>query len=469
MPDGDTTPPALLWLRRDLRLSDHPALVAAADAGPVVPVFIRDAQVDAMGAAPRWRLGLALAALAEALEARGSRLILRAGPPAEVLAALAQETGAASVHWSRLYDGASVERDTRVKATLRKAGLRVESHPGHVLFEPWTVETGSGGFYKVFTPYWKNVRARDVPDPLPLPDLVAPERWPDSDELSDWALGADMRRGADVVAGHVRVGEASAQGRLGSFIAHGIDDYGRERDRPDHDGTSQLSQHFTLGEIGIRTVWHAAMRPGSGAETFRKELVWRDFAWHLIHHTPQIEDANWREEWADFPWRDDNEDAERWRRGMTGEPIVDAGMRQLYVTGWMHNRVRMIVASYLTKHLLTHWKVGLDWFEHCLVDHDPASNAMGWQWSAGSGPDATPFFRVFNPATQAEKFDPDGDYRRQWLDPETSPDAASYFKAVPKSWGLSPDDPYPDRIVELSAGRQRALDAYRDFKEGAGS
>ena len=466
MPDAEPNRPALLWLRRDLRLSDHPALCAAAACGAVIPVFIRDAQVEAMGAAAKWRLGLSLADLAASLKERGSRLILRSGPPAEVLEALAEEVGAGSVHWSRLYDGASKERDTRVKQTLRDADLTAESHRGHVLHEPWTVETGSGGFYKVFTPYWKNVREVEVPQPLPVPDLIAPDAWPESEALDEWALGADMRRGGDIVAQYARVGEASAVGRLGSFIAHGIDDYGDNRNRPDMDGTSRLSEHFALGEISIRTVWHAAMRPGSGAETYRKELVWRDFAWHLIYHTPHIEDENWREEWREFPWRADNDDAQRWRRGITGEPIVDAGMRELYVTGFMHNRVRMIVASYLTKHLMTDWKVGCDWFAECLIDHDPASNAMGWQWAAGSGPDASPYFRVFNPETQAEKFDPDGQYRRRWLDPETSPDAAAYFQAIPKAWGMSLDDPYPDRMIALKDGRQRALDAYEDFKKG---
>ncbi|WP_316014314.1 deoxyribodipyrimidine photo-lyase [Roseobacter sp. HKCCA0434] len=457
---------SILWLRRDLRLSDHPALCAAAEAGAVVPVFIRSAWVDDLGSAARWRLGLSLDALAGELEDRGSRLILRAGPPREVLEALIEETGATSVHWTRLYDGESQERDAEIKSALKDQDIAVESHPGHVLFEPWTVETGSGSYYKVYTPYRKAVEDRDIPEPLDIPDLAAPGKWPESDSLSDWNLSADMNRGAEVVAGHVSAGPRAAVGRMGAFMRNGIVDYDDERDRPDHDGTSKLSEYFAWGELGIRQAWHASKpHTGQGAQTFRQELIWRDFAWHLIYHTPQIEERNWREKWDDFPWRDDNEDAERWRRGMTGEPIVDAGMRQLYVTGWMHNRVRMIVASYLTKHLMTHWKVGLDWFAECLVDHDPASNAMGWQWSAGSGPDATPFFRVFNPATQAEKFDPDGSYRDNWLRPETYKDAASFFQAIPRSWGMSADDPYPDPLVDLKEGRERALDAYGEFKD----
>ncbi|SOH95322.1 deoxyribodipyrimidine photo-lyase [Monaibacterium marinum] len=463
MPENDAETTAILWLRRDLRLSDHPALCAAAGAGAVVPVFIRDALVDAMGAAAKWRLGLSLAAMDAELRRHGSRLILRSGPPALVLEVLAGQLGATQVHWSRLYDATSKERDIRVKQSLRDAGLNVVSHEGHVLNEPWTVETGSGGFYKVYTPYWNNVKGREVPQPLDVPELRAPDAWPESEDLDSWQLGADMRRGADIVADHVAAGEVAARDRLDHFVGQGVADYSDLRNRPDRDGTSRLSAHFALGEIGIRTAWHAT----GASETYRKELVWRDFAWHLIHHTPQIEDESWRPEWRGFPWRDDNPDAERWRRGMTGEPIVDAGMRELYVTGLMHNRVRMIVASYLTKHLMTHWRVGLDWFAQCLIDHDPASNAMGWQWAAGCGPDASPYFRVFNPETQAEKFDPDGAYRHRWLNPETSVDAAAYFKAIPKSWGMSPDDPYPNRMIPLRDGRQRALDAYQEFKQGA--
>ncbi|QPH53492.1 cryptochrome/photolyase family protein [Pontivivens ytuae] len=463
--------PTILWLRRDLRLSDHPALVAAIGrGGPVIPVFIRDGQVDDMGAAPKWRLGLSLDDLAKRFEEKGSRLIFRSGEALDVLLKLVEETGATAVHWSRLYDSRSIDRDSKVKSALKDTGIEAVSHEGHVLHEPWTVETGTGGFYKVYTPYWKAVKDRDVPEPEATPSTVpAPDTWPSSETLEAWALGTSMRRGADVVARYVSVGEEAARGRLGSFMGHGIHSYSDERDRPDHDGTSRLSQHLALGEIGIRTVWHAAYRQlhdkgGAGPETFLKELVWRDFAWHLIHHTPHIRDTAWREEWAEFPWQKDNAEATKWKRGLTGEPIVDAGMRELYVTGYMHNRVRMIVASYLTKHLMTSWRVGHDWFEDCLVDHDPASNALGWQWSAGSGPDATPYFRVFNPQTQAEKFDPDGVYRKRWLDVDASDEAAAFYDAIPESWGLSPDDAYPERMIGLKEGRQRALDAYEDFK-----
>jgi len=236
---------------------------------------------------------------------------------------------------------------------------------------------------------------------------------------------------------------------------------------PGVQGTSRLSENLTYGEIGPRTVWHAGMRAleegRAGAEMFLREIGWREFSYHLIHHTPQITHANWKPEWDSFPWLDDNPQAEAWRRGMTGEPFVDAAMREMYVTGTMHNRGRMIVASYLTKHLMTDWRVGLHWFADCLTDWDPASNAMGWQWAAGSGPDAAPYFRIFNPATQVEKFDSDCAYRRRFIAESSAkpgPEALAFFDAVPKSWGLDAKAPYPTPLVDLASGRARALAAY---------
>ena len=464
-----TDRPILLWFRRDLRLSDLPMLSAAlAAGGPVVPVFILDPETQAFGAAPRWRLEQGIAALGQALEGRGSRLILRRGPAAEVLATLVAETGARAVHWSRAYDPVSKARDTAVKAGLRAAGIDAHSFPGHLLHEPWTVETGQGGFYRVYTPYWRAVRDRAVPAPDPAPArLPAPAAWPASDRLEDWRLGADMRRGGAIVARHAVVGEDAAAARLARFLDGPVRAYDTERDFCARPGTSRLSENLAWGEIGPRTVWHAAMRAhldgAPGAETFLKELVWREFAWHLTFHTPHITTSNWRPEWDAFPWRGDGDDAEAWRRGMTGEPFVDAAMREMYVTGTMHNRGRMIVASYLTKHLLTDWRVGLRWFEECLIDWDPASNAMGWQWAAGSGPDAAPYFRVFNPATQAEKFDPGSVYRRRWiaeLSRNPGAEARSFFDAVPLSWNLKASAPYPRPLVDLAAGRERALAAF---------
>jgi deoxyribodipyrimidine photo-lyase len=463
--------PILWWVRRDLRLSDNPALTAAVASGrAVIPVFILDEVVETHGACPKWRLGLGVAAFGQALADRGSRLVLRRGRALEVLRRLVFETGASAVHWSRAYDPDAIARDTEVKSGLKADGVEAVSHPGHLLFEPWTVETGQGGPYRVYTPFWRAVKDREVPAPLPAPSAIpAPAAWPASDDPADWNLAHAMNRGADVVRPHLNIGEEAAQGRLGAFVAHRIADYATARDLVAENGTSLLSENLTHGEISPRQCWHAGLRAlhegKAGAETFLKELVWREFSYHLAFHTPHIVRDNWRREWDAFPW---NTDADRpevraWTQGRTGIEFVDAAMREMYVTGRMHNRARMIVASYLTKHLMTHWKIGLDWFADCLADWDPAANAMGWQWSAGSGPDATPYFRVFNPVTQLEKFDRKRVYVDRWIaegrsDP--SPEALSYFDAIPRSWELSPRADYPGPVVTAEAGRRRALDAY---------
>ncbi|MCU0904320.1 MAG: DNA photolyase family protein [Tabrizicola sp.] len=461
--------PLILWVRRDLRLGDQPMLAAAVATGrPLLPVFILDPETAALGAASKWRLGLAVAAFARALEGLGGRLVLRRGAALDVLRSLVAETGASGVWWSRLYDPASVARDTAVKAALKGEGVEARSFAGHLLHEPWEVETGQGGFYRVFTPYWKATRGLGVAAPEPAPKaLRGVERWPASDRLEDWRLGAAMNRGAEVVARYQAVGEAAARVKLEAFLETPVKAYAEMRDYPGVSGTSGLSENLTYGEIGIREVWHAGLRARdegkAGAESFLRELAWREFSYHLIHHTPHITSGNWKPEWDSFPWRGDSPEAERWRRGMTGEPFVDAAMREMYVTGTMHNRARMIAGSYLTKHLLTHWKLGLDWFADCLTDWDPAANAMGWQWVAGSGPDAAPYFRVFNPAGQAEKFDADQSYRRRFiaeLSKAPGREALAFFDAVPRSWALSPDQAYPAPVVDLAAGRATALAAY---------
>ncbi|WGW03174.1 cryptochrome/photolyase family protein [Tropicibacter oceani] len=467
------TSPIIVWIRRDLRLSDHAALHAASATGrPVIPVFIRDALVDGLGAAPKWRLGLGVDHFAKSLAAKGSRLILRSGPAVDVLTALVRDTGAAGVYWMRAYDPGSVDRDTKVKAALKDLGVEAQSFAGNLLFEPWSVQTKQGGFYKVYTPFWRAARTHDVPAPLPAPKtLPAPQSWPQGEALEDWHLGRQMRRGAAVVLPYVQLGEQAAQGRLGAFVASKVADYADQRNLPGVDGTSCLSENLSLGEISPAQCWHAgrrAMEEGKqGAETFLKELAWREFAYHLMWHSPHILTSNWREEWQAFPWNEDERLAEvkAWKQARTGIRFVDAGLREMYVTGRMHNRVRMIVGSYLTKHLLCHWKIGQAWFEECLIDWDPAANAMGWQWVAGSGPDASPYFRVFNPVTQREKFDPDRAYVDRWIaEGRKSPsaEALSYFDAIPQRWGMSAANPYPDPVVAVDEGRKRALSAYEN-------
>ncbi|MGB7318463.1 MAG: deoxyribodipyrimidine photo-lyase [Planktotalea sp.] len=465
--------PIIVWFRRDLRLSDHAALTAAcASNAPVIAVFIRDPLVDRLGAAPKWRLGQGLAALESRLAEMGAKLILRSGPALDTLLALLAETGAQGVYWSRLYDPESVARDTDIKAQLRAQGVEARSFGGHVMFEPWSVQTKTGGMYKVYTPFWRSVKDRSVDAPRSAPPtLCAPETWPQSERLADWHLGAAMRRGALIVARHAQVGESAALDRLAEFIEDDVADYVQMRDIPSKRGTSGLSENLALGEISPHQCWHAGMRAlhegKAGAEVFLKELVWREFAYHLMHHSPHILTSNWKPDWDKFAWYTDAAHPEviAWQQGRTGVKFADAAMRELYVTGKMHNRGRMIVASYLSKHLLTHWRIGQAWFEECLTDWDPASNAMGWQWAAGSGPDASPYFRVFNPDTQLDKFDPKGFYVKRWIaegqsdPPET---ALSYYEAIPESWNLTARDIYPSPARDLAAGRQRALDAYQN-------
>jgi deoxyribodipyrimidine photo-lyase len=466
------TEPVIWWVRKDLRLTDNPALCdAIAQGGAVVPVFILDEVFEGYGACPLWRFGLGVECLAETLEAAGSRLILRRGRAQDVLLSLVKESGAARVRWTRAYDPDQVARDRAVKSALCDAGCDAASVAGNLLFEPWSVKTGQGGFYKVFSPFWRAVKDRDVQASLSRPgDIPAPATWPDSEPLEEWGLERGMNRGAGVVRLHLNIGEAAASARLANFTAHRIADYRERRDFPGEDATSHLSENLAWGEIGPRACWHAgvrAMEEGkAGAEHFLKELVWREFAYHLVWHTPRIVENNWREGWDAFPWNEDERLAEvkAWKRGRTGVRFVDAAMREMYVTGHMHNRARMIVASYLTKHLMCHWRIGQKWFADCLIDWDPASNAMGWQWAAGSGPDAAPYFRVFNPVTQLGKFDPDGVYARRWIAEEyaqPTKSALSYFEAVPNSWNLDPRDDYPDPIVAADAGRKRALEAYK--------
>ena len=469
--------PIIVWIRRDLRLSDHAALWQAASSGrPVIPVFVLDEVIETLGAAPKWRFGLGVETFSCALAGIGSRLITRRGNALDVLRAVVAETGAGAVWWQRAYDPDSTARDREVKSALKSQSIDAKSFPGHLLFEPWQVESQSGGFYRVFTPFWRAIMKRDPGTVFPrVTHLRSPDSWPSAEKPADWGLGRAMGRGLAVVSRHVAAGEEAAERRLETFVSHHITDYGSLRDFPGRDGTSRLSENLAYGEISARSIWSAvqsAQDYGSpGAESFLRQLAWRDFAYHLLHHTPHIAFENWRREWEGFPWNEDEGAPEilAWQQGRTGVAFVDAAMRELYVTGYMHNRARMIAASYLTKHLLGHWRIGLKWFEDCLIDWDPASNAMGWQWVAGSGPDAAPYFRIFNPDTQLGKFDSDQSYIRRWIaeDQEApSETSLSFFEAAPENWRLTPASSYPTPIVALNTGRDRALAAYKTLNSG---
>ncbi|WP_282027445.1 cryptochrome/photolyase family protein [Ruegeria faecimaris] len=471
---GPKSPPIIMWFRQDLRLSDHPALSAASATGrPIIPVYLFDDLGQALGAAPKWRLGKGLEVFDRALAQLGSRLILRRGDALEVLQNLIKETGSTEVYWSRAYDPDTIARDTRIKAALTKLGVQPKSFSGHLLFEPWTVQTKTGTPFRVFTPMWRSVQKREVPFPHARPAaLTPPKEWPHTDTLESWGLAAGMNRGASVCARYVQPGEDAAFKTLHRFLER-LSGYPEARDQLAEDGTSGISEYLSLGEIGPRSVWHALqgaeMFGMSGTEAYLRQLVWREFAYHLMFHTPHLLSNNWKPEWDQFPWGQNASSPEiiAWKQARTGIPVVDAGLRQMYVTGRMHNRARMIVASYLTKHLMAHWKIGMGWFSDCLTDWDPASNAMGWQWVAGSGPDASPFFRIFNPEAQQKKYDPYCDYVRKWVaEGQSNPpsSALDYFEAIPCKWGLDPSAPYPNPVVGLAEGRARALSAYEGRK-----
>ncbi len=479
--------PTLLWFRQDLRLADNPALKAACErGGPVVPVFIWAPEEEgdwAPGGASRWWWHQSLAALEGSLRAIGSRLILRRGPSLETLQALAKETGAGAVLWNRRYEPVITARDSAIKERLRSAGITADSFNGALLHEPWTVTNLSKKPFQVFTPFWRNCLAKPDPEaPLPAPQRIdVPLSWPKSLPLEslelepkiDWAGG--MRTAW-------RPGEAGAQANLRRFLDAAFDDYTQLRNRPDLTGTSRLSPYLHFGEISPRQIWHglraSAEKRGLPSSAWRDsqfvaEIGWREFAHHLLFHFPHTPDAPLREEFAKFKWRTEPKWVKAWTKGRTGYPIVDAGMRELWTTGWMHNRVRMIVASFLVKDLLIDWREGARWFWDTLLDADLAANTLGWQWTAGCGADAAPFFRIFNPTTQGEKFDPEGNYVRRWV-PELAKLPAQWIhqpdKAPPevlRAAGVTPGLTYPHPMVNHSTARDVALQIYSGIKKNA--
>ena len=473
-----SAPACIVWFRDDLRLSDHPALHAAVSAGaPVICLYVFDEISDGLrplGGAARWWLAQSLRALQTSLDAIGAPLLLRRGAAAEVIGGLARQSGAGAVFWNEIAQAPDRMVADQVAAALQEIGVAAQRLPGDLLAEPARIRNAEGRGLRVFTPFWRRLLALvDPPKSLPAPGALCPgpdlagdtlESWHLEPVHPDWAVGLRERW---------QPGERSAQVRLKAFLEGGVAGYADDRDRPDREGTSGLSPHLRFGEISPRQVWHtarfaAAERPAlsGGIDKFLSELGWREFCRHLLFDLPDLATRNLRPAFDGFGWKHDAAALAAWQRGQTGYPIVDAGMRELWHSGVMHNRVRMVAASFLVKHLLIDWREGERWFWDTLVDADPGSNPANWQWVAGCGADAAPYFRVFNPVLQGEKFDPDGAYVRRWV-PELAalpPGLIHHpWNATPlelRSAGIALGETYPQPIVDHKRGRERALAAY---------
>jgi deoxyribodipyrimidine photo-lyase len=474
--------PIIVWFRQDLRVADHPALTAAAQAGqPVIPLYILDDRAPGLwkrGGASRWWLHHSLEALGRDLTALGSRLIVRQGETSVVLAEIAAATGARAICTSRCYEPWAGRLEAAAHTALADQGVELKRYAGNLLSDPDRVRTKTGEVYKVYTPFWRTVSAMEMRLPLPAPkELSAPERWPKGEKLAALNLRPSKPDWSGTIAKSWTPGSEAAARRLSAFLDESVGTYNIDRNHPEKVGTSRLSPHLHFGEISPATCWHATRSrmqaspsAGQGAETFLKELVWREFSYNLLHHWPGLPETAFRKDFANFPWQPDEVKLHAWQKGLTGFPIVDAGMRELWATGWMHNRVRMIVGSFLVKDLLISWTAGEAWFWDCLVDADLASNAASWQWIAGSGADAAPYFRVFNPRKQGETFDPDGVYVRKWI-PEIARLPNKVIHApqlappeILRACGVTLGQTYPWPIVDHAAARDKALAAFAKIK-----
>ena len=469
--------PALVWLRDDLRLGDNPAIQAAlATERPVHLLYVFDQQspdLRPLGGAARWWLGRSLGSLAEQIEKLGGPLILRRGKAGDVLPAVIDETQSATVVWNRRYGAAEIALDTRIKANLTQRGIEVTSCNAALLHEPWTVQTQAKGPFRVFTPFFRAASQIATRPPTHAPKNGRWAKPIESDTLNDWNLEPSKPDWAGGLRDAWTPGEDGAREALADFLERGIHGYAQKRDRPDLENTSRLSPYLRFGNISphqalsaLRHAQDAGEVKAADATKFVSEIYWREFSYHLLFHYPDLADANFNKKFDALEWRNDKGFERAWQRGLTGYPLIDAGMRQLWQTGWMHNRVRMVVASFLIKHGQIDWRHGERWFWDTLVDADPASNAASWQWVAGSGADAAPYFRVFNPILQGEKFDPAGEYVRRFV-PELANLPKKFIhtpwladEATLRKAGVKLGETYPRPIVDHAAARQRALDGF---------
>ncbi|WP_237154643.1 cryptochrome/photolyase family protein [Oryzibacter oryziterrae] len=474
--------PTLVWFRNDLRVTDNSALSqAVSENRPVIALYVleRSPNRRPLGGATRWWLHHSLVALSQDLAPLGIPLMLREGDAEAVVTDVVRAENVGSVHWNRRYDGPGKATDAALKQALRMAGVSVSSHAGSLLAEPWTVKTKTGDGFRVFTPFWRALSARlpDAGTPLPRPKPVAATIVARLDEIEKLNLLPRAPDWSDGLAEAWKPGEAAARQRLDAFIGGALRQYAEERDFPAAARTSGLSPHLRFGEISPLQIYTAVTQAAdssealrAGADKFLAELGWRDFCWHLLHFNPDLATRNFQPRFDGFPWGEaDPVLLKAWQRGQTGYPIVDAGMRELWWTGSMHNRVRMIVASFLSKHLLIDWRQGESWFWDTLVDADEASNPASWQWVAGCGADAAPYFRIFNPILQSRKFDPDGRYIRHWVpELESLGNEEIHWPHEGRGRLVTSTTPYPAPLVDHDRARQRALAAFERIKSGAG-